>query len=68
MVKLVVRIYPDNREVVIDTKSGCGREVIRLLGYSSESVVLVYKGKPVLEDTCFNDGDEVEVYVATSGG
>ena len=70
LVRIVVRIIPGNvvREIEIETRSGCVYEVLKKLGYSRESVVVLYKGEPILENTCLEDGEMVEIYVATSGG
>ncbi len=66
--RIVARIVPSNVVKVIETRSGCVYEILERLGYSRESVVVLYKGEPVLENTCLEDGEMVEIYVATSGG
>ena len=68
LVRIVARIIPDNVVKEIETHSGCIYEVLKKLGYSRESIVVLYKGEPVLENTCLEDGEMVEIYVATSGG
>lgn len=68
MARVVARIIPGNVIKEIETRNGCIYEVLKQLGYSRESVVVLYKGEPVLENTCLEDGEMVEIYVATSGG
>ncbi len=68
LARIVVRIIPGNVVREIETRSGCVYEVLKKLGYSRESVVVLYKGEPILENTCLEDGEMVEIYVATSGG
>ena len=68
MARIRVRILPSNIIREVETKTGCVSEIIRRLGFPRESIVLLYKGEPLLEDMCLEDGAMVDAYVATSGG
>lgn len=44
------------------------RDVIREMGFNTESAVAKVNGKVVLEDTGVNEGDYVEIIPVVSGG
>lgn len=44
------------------------RDVIREMGFNTESAVAKVNGKVVLEDTRVNEGDYVEIIPVVSGG
>ncbi len=69
MIRLRVRVRPGGavRDVELKGKAKV-RDLLRLLGYSEESAVVVREGVVLTEDEALMDGDEVEVYEAISGG
>jgi len=46
--RIMIIIYPDGIRRELDTRTGCVDEIIKLLGYPKESVVLMHRGEPLL--------------------
>jgi len=62
-----VKLIPDNKTLDVEPGSTAG-DVLRMLGFSTESGVVLVNGKPVPEDYRLREGDEVAVVRVLSGG
>lgn len=63
-----VRLIPGNREEEIDAREIRVEELLRRLGLSPESHVVLVDGAPVTEDTIVREGSDVVVVRVLSGG
>lgn len=66
MVKVV--LMPDNRVVDLGRRKFKVSELLRELGMSVESAVVLKSGRPLFEWDVVGEDDEVTVYRAVSGG
>jgi len=66
MVKVV--LLPDNRVLELGKRKFKVSELLRELGMSTESAVVLRGGKPLFEWDVVGGDDEVTVYRAVSGG
>jgi len=67
-IKVSVLILPEHRSTMVELETGLVRELIHRLGYATEGVIVIKNGRPLLEDEQLEDGDNVTVYRAASGG
>jgi len=67
-IKVSVLILPEHRSTTVELEIGLVRELIHRLGYATEGVIVIKNGRPLLEDEQLEDGDNVTVYRAASGG
>jgi len=67
-VKVSVLILPGHRAATVELETGKVRELVHKLGYATEGVIVVKDGRPLLEDEQLEDGDNVTLYRAASGG
>ena len=66
---LVVRVIPSGEVKVIDLSSPIKVvDLLRMLGYNPEAVVVVRGGEVLTEDRVVRPGEEVLIYMAYSGG
>ncbi len=63
-----VRVLPENRELEIQKLRIRIRDLLKELGLSREEAVVLKNGRVVLEDEIAQDGDNIEVLRAVSGG
>ncbi len=63
-----VRVLPENRELEVQKLRIRIRDLLKELGLSREEVVVLRNGRVVLEDEIVQDGDNIEVLRAVSGG
>ncbi len=63
-----VRLLPENRVVSIDVERIRVEELLRRLGLSVESAVVVKNGRPLLDWEEISGDEEVTVIRAVSGG
>ncbi|RUM48247.1 MAG: thiamine biosynthesis protein ThiS [Hyperthermus sp.] len=66
--RLHVVILPDNVKKNVELEGSRVKELVKALGMSIEEVVVVREGRPLHEDDIVEDGEELTVIRAASGG
>ncbi|KSW11828.1 hypothetical protein CF15_03235 [Pyrodictium occultum] len=67
-IKVSALILPERQAVEVELTAGTVRELVHRLGYSAEDVVVLRDGRPLLEEDRLEDGDNVTILRAASGG
>ncbi|MEM0173234.1 MAG: MoaD/ThiS family protein [Sulfolobaceae archaeon] len=67
--KVKVKLIRERTEKVIELPDNSTvKDALRKLGYSTQSVVVVKDGSPIVEEEKLRDNDEIVVYLIASGG
>jgi sulfur carrier protein ThiS len=62
-----VKIFGETKEIRIDGNKN-GEVILKHLGLSSSSTIILRDGKPVPEDTLIGEDDDITVIKSFSGG
>ncbi|AWR93413.1 MoaD/ThiS family protein [Acidianus brierleyi] len=67
--KVKVKLVRENTEknVELNDKSSV-KDLLRLLGYNVQGVVVLKDGIPIIEDEKIHDGDSFTIFLTASGG
>lgn len=67
--KVKVKLVRENVEknIELDEKSSV-KDLLRLLGYNVQGVVVLKDGTPIIEDERIHDGDSFTIFLTASGG
>ena len=62
-----IRIFGDGKEVQVEGKMS-GEVILKQLGLSSSSTIILRNGKPVPEDSLVGEDDNITIIKSFSGG
>ncbi|MCL4412192.1 MAG: thiamine biosynthesis protein ThiS [Candidatus Thermoplasmatota archaeon] len=62
-----IRIFGDGKEVQVEGKMS-GEVILKQLGLSSSSTIILRNGKPIPEDSLVGEDDDITIIKSFSGG
>ncbi len=69
MGRIVARLLPDGREVEVEAEKPLKvSELLKRVGMTSESAVVIRDGSPLLETDYVSPGEKVDIVRVLSGG
>jgi len=67
--KVKIKLVRERTEKIIELpENSTVKDALKKLGYSTQAVVVVKDGMPVVEEEKLKDNDEIAVYLIASGG
>ncbi|QGR19521.1 MoaD/ThiS family protein [Stygiolobus azoricus] len=67
--KIIVNLIRENKRLEVELpEKATVRDLLKKIGYRVQGSVVVRGDDPLIEDERLNDGDEVKVFLAASGG
>jgi len=67
--KVKIKLVRERAEKIIELpENSTVKDALKKLGYSTQAVVVVKDGMPIVEEEKLKDNDEIAVYLIASGG